>query len=75
MLIGFVQTFAILAMYFITAYRGPYAHMDIGEKAGRSVFLTFCIFIVLMIAQFISFTLAMFFSLGPALKAHLGAVP
>jgi len=72
MVISIVQTLAILAIYFLTAYRGPYAHMDVGEKVGRSIFLTICIFVMILVAQLISYTAAMFWSLSPALKAHLG---
>ena len=73
MVISLIQIFAIIALYFITAYRGPYAHMEAGEKFGRSTFLSLSIFIILLIAQFISYTIAMFVTLLPALKAHLGA--
>jgi len=72
LMIGIAQTFLILALYFLTAYRGPYAHMDGSEKIGRSIFLTICIFIMLLIAQYISMVIAAFLTLVPALKAHLG---
>lgn len=73
MLIGYVQTFAIVALYFLTAYRGPYAHMEVGEKTGRSIFLSVCIFVILMIAQFISITAAMLTVMIPIIKTQAGA--
>jgi len=70
--IGIIQFFVIAALYFITAYRGPYAHMDGGEKTGRSIFLSICILLSLLIAQYASLLLSMYYNLLPALKAHLG---
>jgi len=49
--ISFAQFLFIIGLYFITAYRGPYAHMEGGEKIGRSIFLSFSILSVLLVAQ------------------------
>jgi len=70
--ISIMQIFLMSGLYFITAYRGPYAHMESGEKIGRSIFLSLCILFTLLILQFISFWIAMSNTVVPALKAHLG---
>lgn len=71
--ISFLVLFIIIGSYFITAYRGPYAYMEIGEKFGRSLFLSLCIILTLMLAQFISYTAAIYTTLLPALSSQLGA--
>lgn len=69
--ISLLQVGVIIGLYFITAYRGPYAGMEPGEKFGRSIVLSITITITLLIAQMISLMIALTTVLLPALKAHL----
>lgn len=65
-LFSIVQTIVILGIYFLTAFRGAYGHMDRGEAFGRSIVLATCIFITLTIAQLISYGISFGFTLFPA---------
>lgn len=65
-LFSVIQTIIILGLYFLTAFRGAYGHMDRGEAFGRAIVLAICIFITLTIAQVISYGVSFRFSLFPA---------
>jgi hypothetical protein len=69
--ISLLQIGVVLGLYFITAYRGPYARMEAGEKFGRSLVLSISITITLSIVQMISLMIAMTIVLMPALQAYL----
>ncbi len=71
--VSFFQIGLVLGLYFITAYRGPYASMDTGEKFGRSIILALVITFMLTLAQMISMMIALTSVLFPAMKAHIGA--
>ena len=72
-IISIIQIFVMIGLYFLTAYRGPYAHMEVGEKIGRSIFLSLSIIVMVTVAQFISILIATSYTVAPAVRAHIGA--
>lgn len=72
-IISIIQIFVMIGLYFLTAYRGPYAHMEVGEKIGRSIFLSLSIIVMVTVAQFISILIATSYTVTPAVRAHIGA--
>lgn len=57
-IVSFVQLGVVLIIYFITAYRGPFASLDNGERVGLSIVISCLTFVFIMIAQIIAMMIA-----------------
>ena len=57
-LISFISMPAMVILYAITAYRGPFHSYDRGERIGMSIVVAILIFGFMMLAQFISMLIA-----------------
>jgi len=56
--VSFAQTFFVVIIYAVTAYRGPFSEMDRGERIGMSVAISVLIMIFIMTAQILSMVIA-----------------
>jgi len=70
-LVSYFQLILILVFYFLTAYRGPYARLSQGNRTGRSIAISACILVMIIIAQTISMIISVFVKLVPALRDYL----
>lgn len=78
MIASIASIFLIFAIYWITAYRGAYAHCDTGTRIGMSFIISLLIIITLTLAQFVSMILSLFGimpDIVAVIEAHKAAMP
>lgn len=74
--LAFIQVGVLLLLYWITAYRGPFAKFDTSERIAMSAITAFMLLIFIFVANFIAMIISIipvgadvFETLGPQLEA------
>jgi len=76
MVISFLSMPAMVYLYAITAFRGPFHKFDMGERIGLSLVIAISIMVFLLMAQFISMIIAVtptWIEVGDILRPQIDA--